>query len=59
MEGQMDRWMDGHKYKWTDDQTDEMMTAIECYQEFYLPIEIGLKLRGRKHLLLDYWALLN
>ena len=36
----MDEWADVstndgqmylHKYKWTDGQTDEMMTAIECY----------------------------
>ncbi len=50
----MDGWMDvstndgqtdGGKYKQTDGQTDEMMTAIECYQECYWPIEIGLKSR--------------
>ena len=42
-----DGWTDGSKYKQTDGQTDEMMTAIECYQECFWPIEIGLKLRGQ------------
>ncbi len=34
---------DGCKYKWTDGQTDEMMTAIECYQECYWPLD---KIKG-------------
>ena len=37
----IDGRMDLRKYKWTDGQMDEMMTAIECYAR----------------MLLDYWAL--